>query len=46
MDGIIANLPETICDLADKYVRHDMIDDCSSTGFMGKEGRGTHEYSI
>ncbi len=43
MDGIIAQL-DKICDLADKYDALVMIDDCHSTGFMGKSGRGTHEY--
>lgn len=43
MDGTIARLPE-ICDLADKYDAMVMIDDCHATGFLGPEGRGTHEY--
>lgn len=43
MDGIIANLKE-ICDLAEKYDALVMIDDCHSTGFLGKNGKGTHEY--
>lgn len=43
MDGIIANLP-AICDLADKYKALVMIDDCHSTGFLGKNGKGTAEY--
>jgi len=43
MDGIIANLPK-ICDLADKYNAMVMVDDCHATGFLGKKGRGTHEY--
>jgi len=43
MDGIIANLP-AICDLADKYDALVMVDDSHATGFMGKSGRGTHEY--
>ncbi len=43
MDGIIANLKE-ICDLADKYNALVMIDDCHAAGFMGENGRGTHEY--
>ena len=43
MDGYIANLPE-ICDLADKYDALVMVDDSHSVGFMGKTGRGTHEY--
>ncbi len=43
MDGIIANLKE-ICDLADKYQALVMVDDCHATGFIGKNGRGTHEH--
>lgn len=43
MDGDIANLKD-ICDLADKYDALVMVDDSHSTGFMGKTGRGTHEY--
>ena len=43
MDGTIARL-DLICDLADKYDALVMIDDCHSTGFLGKTGRGTHEY--
>lgn len=43
MDGYIANLP-AICDLADKYDALVMVDDSHSVGFMGKRGRGTHEY--
>lgn len=43
MDGTIAKLDE-ICDLADKYDAIVMIDECHSTGFLGKTGRGTHEY--
>ncbi len=43
MDGYIANL-KGICDLAEKYGALTMIDDCHSVGFMGKTGRGTHEY--
>ena len=43
MDGIIANL-EGICDLADKYNALVMIDDSHAVGFVGKKGRGTHEY--
>jgi glycine C-acetyltransferase len=43
MDGTIADL-EAICDLADKYDALTMIDDCHATGFLGKTGRGTHEY--
>jgi glycine C-acetyltransferase len=43
MDGTIANLP-AICDLAEKYNALTMIDDAHATGFLGKTGRGTHEY--
>ncbi|HEU5281130.1 MAG TPA: glycine C-acetyltransferase [Gammaproteobacteria bacterium] len=43
MDGYIANLP-AICDLADKYNALVMVDDSHAVGFMGKHGRGTHEY--
>jgi glycine C-acetyltransferase len=43
MDGTIAKLDE-ICDLAEKYDAMVGIDECHSTGFMGKTGRGTHEY--
>lgn len=43
MDGIIANLP-AICDLAEKYNAMVMVDDSHAVGFMGKNGRGTHEY--
>jgi glycine C-acetyltransferase len=43
MDGTIANLPG-ICDLAEKYDAMIMVDECHSSGFMGKTGRGTHEY--
>ncbi len=43
MDGTIANL-SGICDLAEKYDALVMIDDSHSTGFIGKTGRGTHEY--
>lgn len=43
MDGIIANLPG-ICDLAEKYNALVMVDDSHAVGFMGKYGRGTHEY--
>jgi len=43
MDGTIAQL-DKICDLADKYDSIVMIDDSHSTGFLGKTGRGTHEY--
>ena len=43
MDGIIANL-RAICDLADKYDALVMVDDSHAVGFVGKDGRGTHEY--
>ncbi|MCC7526351.1 MAG: glycine C-acetyltransferase [Chitinophagaceae bacterium] len=43
MDGTIAQL-DTICMLAEKYDAAVMIDECHSTGFLGKTGRGTHEY--
>ena len=43
MDGTIAQL-DKICDLSDKYQAMVMIDECHSTGFLGKTGRGTHEY--
>ena len=42
MDGVIAQL-DKICDLADKYNALVMSDECHSTGFMGKTGRGVHE---
>jgi glycine C-acetyltransferase len=43
MDGTIAQL-DKICDLADQYDAVVMIDECHSSGFLGKTGRGTHEY--
>jgi glycine C-acetyltransferase len=43
MDGTIAQL-DKICDLADKYDAMVMVDECHATGFVGKTGRGTHEY--
>ena len=42
MDGTIAQL-DKICDLADKYQALVMVDECHSSGFLGKTGRGTHE---
>lgn len=42
MDGTIARL-DKICDLADRYQAMVGIDECHSTGFMGKTGRGVHE---
>jgi glycine C-acetyltransferase len=44
MDGFVANLKE-ICNLADKYGAMVMVDDSHAVGFMGKHGRGTHEYN-
>ncbi len=44
MDGTIANL-KGICDLADKYDAMVMVDDSHAVGFMGKHGKGTHEYN-
>jgi glycine C-acetyltransferase len=44
MDGYIANLAE-ICDLAEKHNALVMVDDSHAVGFMGKTGRGTHEYN-
>ncbi|MFL5789144.1 MAG: glycine C-acetyltransferase [Flavisolibacter sp.] len=43
MDGTIAQL-DKICDLADKYDAIVMVDDSHASGFMGKQGRGTHEF--
>ena len=43
MDGTIAQL-DKICELAEKYDAVKMVDDSHSTGFIGKTGRGTHEY--
>ena len=43
MDGNIAQL-DKICDLADKYKALVMSDECHATGFIGKTGRGVHEY--
>ena len=43
MDGTIAKLDE-ICDLADKYNALVHFDDCHASGFVGANGRGTHEY--
>ena len=42
MDGTVAQL-DKICDLAEKYDALVMIDECHSTGFMGPNGKGTHE---
>lgn len=43
MDGVIANL-NAVCDLAEKYNAMVMVDDSHAVGFVGKQGRGTHEY--
>jgi glycine C-acetyltransferase len=43
MDGRIAKLKQ-ICDLADRYKAMVMIDDSHAVGFMGENGRGTHEH--
>jgi len=43
MDGYIAQL-DKVCDLADQYNAIVHFDDCHATGFLGKTGRGTHEY--
>lgn len=43
MDGTIAQL-DKICELAEKYDAVVMTDECHSTGFIGKTGRGVHEY--
>jgi glycine C-acetyltransferase len=44
MDGNIAKLDQ-ICDLAEQYGAMVMVDDSHATGFIGKTGRGTHEYN-
>jgi glycine C-acetyltransferase len=44
MDGDVARLAE-ICDLADEYDAMVMVDDCHATGFFGKTGRGSLEYT-
>lgn len=43
MDGVIANL-KGVCDLADKYDATVMVDDSHAVGFVGENGRGSHEY--
>jgi glycine C-acetyltransferase len=43
MDGTVAQL-DKICDLADEFDAMVHHDDCHATGFMGKTGRGVHEY--
>ena len=44
MDGDIAKL-DIICDLAEKYDALVLVDDSHASGFIGKTGRGTHEYN-
>ena len=44
MDGDISSLKD-ICDLADRYKALVVVDDSHATGFMGEQGRGTHEYA-
>src|SRR6266566_1214617 len=44
MDGYIANLP-AICDLAERHGALVMVDDSHAVGFMGRTGRGTHEFN-
>jgi len=43
MDGVIANL-KAVCDLADKYNAMVMVDDSHAVGFVGEQGRGSHEF--
>ena len=43
MDGVLANLEE-ICNLSEEYDAIVAVDDSHATGFIGKNGRGTHEY--
>lgn len=42
MDGTLAQL-DKICDLANKYDALVFVDDCHATGFVGLNGKGTHE---
>ena len=44
LDIGISSVGFAICDLAEKYNALVMVDDCHSTGFLGKTGRGTHEH--
>ncbi|MEH6406807.1 MAG: aminotransferase class I/II-fold pyridoxal phosphate-dependent enzyme, partial [Leeuwenhoekiella sp.] len=44
MDGTIAQL-DKICDLAEKYDAMVMVDECHATGFIGENGKGSHEYN-
>ena len=43
MDGSIANL-KAVCDLADRHDARVMVDDSHAVGFMGENGRGSHEH--
>src|SRR6202035_3895038 len=43
MDGYIAKLPP-ICDLAERHGAMVMVDDSHAVGFLGENGRGTHEH--
>lgn len=43
MDGVIANL-KGVCDLAEKHNAMVMVDDSHAVGFVGEDGRGSHEY--
>ncbi len=43
MDGVIADL-KSVCDLADEFQALVMVDDSHAVGFVGKNGRGSHEY--
>lgn len=43
MDGTIAQLDKIVA-LAEQYDAAIMVDECHSSGFLGKTGRGTHEY--
>jgi glycine C-acetyltransferase len=43
MDGYIAKLPQ-ICDLAERHGAMVMVDDSHAVGFLGENGRGTHEH--
>ncbi|MGE4292620.1 MAG: glycine C-acetyltransferase [Desulfovibrio sp.] len=43
MDGIVADL-KNICDLAEKYGALTMVDDSHATGFLGANGKGSHEH--
>ena len=43
MDGYIAKLPE-ICELAERHGAMVMVDDSHAVGFLGENGRGTHEH--